>query len=113
VVNGQPGGAGYKAQNNTQSVITDPDTIVRFQTELIAEHMAAKSKEQATGKTLQKPLAAKATPATQALLSAEGTALTNPTKVRATKSTATRKAATKKLPAKKGTSKSPPAKTAK
>ncbi len=39
VVQGQPGGAGYKAQNNTQSVITDPDTITRFQTELIAEHM--------------------------------------------------------------------------
>jgi hypothetical protein len=42
---GQPGGAGYKAQNNTQSVITDPDTIVRFQTELITEHMTAKSQE--------------------------------------------------------------------
>ena len=39
---GKPGGPGYKAQNNTQSVFTDPDTVVRFQTELIAEHMAAK-----------------------------------------------------------------------
>ncbi len=43
VVQGQPGGPGYKAQNNTQSVITDPDTIVRFQTELIAEHMIISS----------------------------------------------------------------------
>ena len=43
VVTGQPGGAGYKAQNNTQSVITDRDTIIRFQTELITEHMIAQS----------------------------------------------------------------------
>jgi hypothetical protein len=43
VVAGQPGGAGYKAQNNTQSVITDRDTIIRFQTELITEHMTAES----------------------------------------------------------------------
>lgn len=35
-----PGGKGYKAQNNTACVITDPDTITRFQTELIREHMA-------------------------------------------------------------------------
>jgi hypothetical protein len=41
VVTGQPGGPGYKAQNNTQSIFTDPDTISRFQAELIAEHMAA------------------------------------------------------------------------
>ena len=38
---GMPGGPGYKAQNNTQSIFTDPDTISRFQAELIAEHMAA------------------------------------------------------------------------
>lgn len=36
-----PGGPGYKAQNNTQSVITDPDTIARFTAELIAEHATA------------------------------------------------------------------------
>jgi hypothetical protein len=42
VVQGQPGGKGYKAQNNTQSIFTDPDTITRFQSELIAEHMAAR-----------------------------------------------------------------------
>jgi hypothetical protein len=41
VVTGQPGGAGYKAQNNTQSIFSDPDTINRFQAELISEHMAA------------------------------------------------------------------------
>lgn len=34
-------GKGYKAQNNTQSVFTDQDTINRFQTELIAEHLIA------------------------------------------------------------------------
>jgi hypothetical protein len=41
VVTGKPGGPGYKAQNNTQSIITDADTINRFTAELIAEHMAA------------------------------------------------------------------------
>jgi hypothetical protein len=43
VVAGKPGGAGYKAQNNTQSIFTDPDTISRFQTELVAEHMTART----------------------------------------------------------------------
>jgi hypothetical protein len=43
VVTGKPGGAGYKAQNNTQSIFTDPDTINRFQSELIAEHMTAQA----------------------------------------------------------------------
>ena len=33
--------AGYKAQNNTQSVFTDQDSRNRFQTELIAEHVIA------------------------------------------------------------------------
>lgn len=41
VTPGQPGGPNYKAQNNTQSVFTDPDTLARFQAELISEHMAA------------------------------------------------------------------------
>lgn len=49
VVTGEPGGPGYKAQNNTQSVITDRDTIVRFQTELIAEHMTAQSQQKPPG----------------------------------------------------------------
>jgi hypothetical protein len=43
VISGQPGGTGYKAQNNTQTIFTDTDTISRFQAELIAEHLAAKS----------------------------------------------------------------------
>lgn len=34
-------GKSYKAQNNTQSIFTDPDTVNRFQTELIAEHILA------------------------------------------------------------------------
>lgn len=41
VLTGQPGGPGFKAQNNTQSVITDLDTVTRFSSELIREHMAA------------------------------------------------------------------------
>jgi hypothetical protein len=41
---GVPGTTGYKAQNNTQSVITDPDTITRFSAELIREHLAAQAK---------------------------------------------------------------------
>ena len=47
VVKGNPGGPGYKAQNNTQSIITDPDTISRFSAELVAEHMIAQ--KQAAG----------------------------------------------------------------
>jgi hypothetical protein len=34
-------GAGYKAQNNTLTVMPDPDTIESFRTELIAEHLVA------------------------------------------------------------------------
>ncbi len=68
VVQGQVGGPGYKAQNNTQSVITDPDTLVRFQTELIAEHMIAQSIPEAAGTAKALPLAQKPTAATQALL---------------------------------------------
>jgi len=57
VVTGKPGGPGYVAQNNTQSVITDPDTIVRFQTELIAEHMIAQSQQKPANAPQQLPLA--------------------------------------------------------
>jgi hypothetical protein len=42
---GGPGTPGYKAQNNTQTVFVDPDSVVRFQTELIAEHMIARDQE--------------------------------------------------------------------
>ena len=41
VASGHAGGAGYKAQNNTLAVFTDPDTIARFTAELIAEHLVA------------------------------------------------------------------------
>jgi hypothetical protein len=41
IVTGQAGGPNYKAQNNTQSIITDIDTVTRFQSELITEHLAA------------------------------------------------------------------------
>ena len=45
VVKGQPGGTGYKAQNNTLVVYTDPDAVNRFQAELINEHLIAKSQK--------------------------------------------------------------------
>lgn len=45
IVTGKPGGTGYKAQNNTQSIFTDADTLIRFQTELITEHMAAQQQQ--------------------------------------------------------------------
>ena len=41
VVTGKPGGVGYRAQNNTQTIFTDQDAVTRFQAELLAEHMAA------------------------------------------------------------------------
>lgn len=41
VVTGKPGGKGYKAQNNTQTFFTCPLEVNRFQSELIAEHVAA------------------------------------------------------------------------
>jgi hypothetical protein len=41
VVTGQPGGANYKAQNNTCMVFVDQDTCARFSAELISEHSAA------------------------------------------------------------------------
>jgi hypothetical protein len=46
VVSGQPGGPGYKAQNNTQTIFIDPDSVGRFQSELIAEHMTAESQQE-------------------------------------------------------------------
>ena len=48
VVRGKAGGPGYKAQNNTQTIFTDPDTISRFQAELIAEHMTALTQSRKT-----------------------------------------------------------------
>jgi hypothetical protein len=64
VVIGKPGGPGYKAQNNTQTVFTDPDSVQRFQTELITEHMAAQGLAKVSpvptslGQQNYKPLAA-------------------------------------------------------
>lgn len=52
-------GSGYKAQNNTQSIFTDPDAVSRFQAELIAEHMIAQ--KQAAGLSTS-PVAHKAPP---------------------------------------------------
>ncbi len=49
VVAGKPGGAGYKAQNNTQTVFTDPDTVSRFSSELVREHIAAAAQAGGTG----------------------------------------------------------------
>ena len=51
VHSGKIGGPGFKAQNNTQSIITDPDTISRFSAELIAEHMTAQKQSAATTKS--------------------------------------------------------------
>jgi hypothetical protein len=47
---------GYKAQNNTQSIITDPDTVSRFSSELVAEHVTAQKQAAAVANT---PLQAK------------------------------------------------------
>jgi|GEM_PF-3521314 hypothetical protein len=55
VVTGQAGGSGYKAQNNTQSIILDPDTVSRFSAELIAEHMAAQALANPPQKKSQQP----------------------------------------------------------
>lgn len=39
----EAGGKGYKAQNNTIMVFTDPDSIARFTAELVSEHLVAVS----------------------------------------------------------------------
>jgi hypothetical protein len=59
VVKGNPGGPGYKAQNNTQSIITDPDTVSRFSAELVAEHMIAQKQSAAVKAVANRPLKAK------------------------------------------------------
>ena len=53
VVKGGPGGPGYRAQNNTLAVFTDPDTIARFTAELVAEHLAARGPGLAHGRSNQ------------------------------------------------------------
>lgn len=54
-VKGRPEGPGYKAQNNTQSIFTDPDTINRFQAELILEHILAQKQSAAKSSTVSVP----------------------------------------------------------
>jgi hypothetical protein len=44
-------GKGYRAQNNTQAIITDPDTVSRFSAELVHEHMVAQKQAASGGKT--------------------------------------------------------------
>ncbi len=44
VVKGRAGGKGYKAQNNTQTIFTDSYAVQRFQSQLIAEHVAAQAR---------------------------------------------------------------------
>jgi hypothetical protein len=56
VVTGQSGGKVYKAQNNTQTIFTDPDSVTRFQTELIAEHMTAQAQNNAPALRTQRKL---------------------------------------------------------
>ncbi|HUB48366.1 MAG TPA: hypothetical protein VMB73_25600 [Acetobacteraceae bacterium] len=46
MVPGHPDGKGYKAQNNTPTVCTDPDSVNRCQTELIAGHMTPQNQKQ-------------------------------------------------------------------
>jgi hypothetical protein len=48
LITGELGGPGFKAQNNTQTIFTDSDSINRFQAELIAEHLAARDQEAGT-----------------------------------------------------------------
>jgi hypothetical protein len=55
VVRGRPGGPGYRAQNNTLAVFTDPDTIARFTAELVAEHLAARVGGQGRKRTRVRP----------------------------------------------------------
>jgi hypothetical protein len=56
VVTGKPGGPGYKAQNNTQTIFTDSDSLSRFQTELIAEHITAQKQDNAPPERRQRML---------------------------------------------------------
>jgi hypothetical protein len=63
VLNGAFGGPGYKAQNNTQTIFIDPDSVSRFQTELITEHLSAHN-PQSNGATKAAP--AKITPKARA-----------------------------------------------
>jgi hypothetical protein len=67
VKNQRPAGNGYKAQNNTQSVFVDQDTISRFTAELITEHLSARNQ---VGNKKNKPTPA-ATPQANAAATAK------------------------------------------
>jgi hypothetical protein len=54
VLKGQPGGPGFKAQNNTQTIITDPDAISRFSSQLVAEHMIAQKQTASAAAAVKK-----------------------------------------------------------
>ena len=71
VVKGNPGGVGYKAQNNTQSIITDPDTISRFSAELVAEHMVAQKQAAAVKAVANTPVKARTARPPSVAISAE------------------------------------------
>jgi hypothetical protein len=62
-VKGRPEGPGFKAQNNTQSIFTDPDTINRFQAELILEHIVAQQQSAGKSSSVSVPAKPAAAPA--------------------------------------------------
>ena len=66
-------GKGFKAQNNTQTIFTDPDAVSRFQTELIAEHVIAQKQAAASPATPATPAPVKS-PATPPAKKAPGKA---------------------------------------
>jgi hypothetical protein len=79
ILPGQPGGSGYKAQNNTQTVFVDPDSVIRFQNELMMEHMAARDNEIATNvpadQRQRRPSLAKLASARYGAMAAHGKAM--------------------------------------
>src|SRR6516164_903777 len=56
IVNGKPGGPGFKAQNNTPDDLHRPRFRGRFQTELIAEHVTAQKQDNAPPERRQRIL---------------------------------------------------------
>ena len=83
VVAGHAGGAGYKAQNNTLAVFTDPDAVARFTAELIAEHLVAVDQGGRLGAKKTTP----ATPAAKTPTAGKPAATKPPAKPRGRKTT--------------------------
>ncbi len=98
----RPSGPGYKAQNNTQTIFIDQDSVVRFTTELIAEHLSARSTPNATK---NKPTSA--TPKSTAPVApvAKKAPAKKAAPVASKAAAATKKAAAPKTPAKKAPAK--------